>query len=344
MIKVGIIGCGSITKLRHAPEYSQNSEAEIAGFFDPRTDRAREMADRFGGKVYSSVEEMLEDYTIDAVSVCAANAYHAPITIQALKAGKHVLCEKPMAMSVDECREMIKAADASGKVLMIGHNQRFVPAHIKAREIIQSGEIGNVISFRTTFGHGGPEMWSADKSSNTWFFKKDIANLGVIADLGVHKIDLIRWLTGEEITEVSAFMCTLDKKDQTGKAIDVDDNAICLLRLKSGAIGTMTASWTNYGEEDNSTVVYCTKGVVKICSDKEYPVIVEKINGDKVFYKVGNIQTNDNQTKSGVIDAFIDSVISGKEPAVSGEDGLKAMQVVFACVESAEKGETVRII
>ena len=114
--------------------------------------------------------------------------------------------------------------------------------------------------------------------------------------------------------------------------------------MKNGSVGTMTASWTNYGEEDNSTVVNCTKGVIKICSDKEYPVIVEKKNGDKVFYKVGNIQTNDNQTKSGVIDAFVDSIISGKEPAVPGEDGLKSMKVVFACMESAEKGKTVKIL
>lgn len=115
---------------------------------------------------------------------------------------------------------------------MIGHNQRFVPSHQKAKEIIENGELGKIYSFRTTFDHGGPEGWSIDGKAS-WFFQKDQAFIGA---MGVHKADLIRYLLGEEIREVAAFVET-NAKTET----DVDDNSVCILKTESGIIGT--ASW-----------------------------------------------------------------------------------------------------
>ena len=159
-MRVAIIGCGSIARQRHAHEYSLNSNVEIAGFFDFVSERAQELAEEYGSKAYSSLDELLEDKSVDAVSVCVANAYHAETTIKALRSGKHVLCEKPMAISLEDCEEMIKEAERSGKRLMIGHNQRLTPAHRRAKEIIASGEMGKVLTFFSMFGHGGPESWS----------------------------------------------------------------------------------------------------------------------------------------------------------------------------------------
>src|SRR5699024_6641194 len=110
----------------------------------------------------------------------------------ALDAGCHVLCEKPMATSSAEAQAMIDAAEKSGRKLMIGHNQRFVASHRKARALIAAGEIGRIYSFRTTFGHGGPEGWSAD-GKNSWFFDKKRAFIGAMGDLGVHKADLVHY-------------------------------------------------------------------------------------------------------------------------------------------------------
>lgn len=154
------------------------------------------MIQQFGGRIYDSYNELLIDPSIKAVSVCTPNQYHAPISIAALNAGKHVLCEKPIATSVVQAEEMIQTAGKNKRFLMIGHSQRLVSAHIKAKEILMSREIGNILSFRTIFAHKGPESWSADKSKNTWFFKKQDAFMGAIGDLGdlgVHKADLIRW-------------------------------------------------------------------------------------------------------------------------------------------------------
>ena len=343
MIGVGIIGCGSIAKYRHAPEFASNPDSKIAGFFDVKKDRAKELAEKYEAKVYSSIEEMLSDRSVDAVCVATANNMHAPFTIQSLQAGKHVLCEKPMATSAEDAEKMISAAKKAGKFLMIGHNQRLAPAHIRAKEILKSGEMGKILSFRTAFGHGGPEYWSADKGLHTWFFKKNDAFMGAMGDLGVHKADLIRWLIGDEIDEVKAYVSTLDKVDDTGRLITVDDNAVCVLKSKTGIIGTLTASWTYYGDEDNSTVLYCGNGVMRIYDNPDFPIVVTKKNREKIFYKVGRIQTNEEQSKSGIPDAFVKSIITGVPPEISGEEGLAALKIVLACMESQEKGIAVKV-
>src|SRR5690625_2861309 len=113
--------------------------------------------------------------------------------------------EKPKATSREEAEQMIAAAEKSGTKLMIAHNQRFVSSHEKAREIIASGSIGKIYSFRTAFGHGGPEGWSID-GRDSWFFNKEKAFIGAMGDLGVHKTDLIRYLLGEDIVEVAGFV------------------------------------------------------------------------------------------------------------------------------------------
>ena len=119
MIRAAVIGCGSIAKQRHAHELSLRKDVEIAGFFDFVTERAADLAATFGGKVYSSVDELLDDESVDLVSVCVANAYHAEVSVKALRKGKHVLCEKPMAISEEDCQSMIEAARESGKRLFI---------------------------------------------------------------------------------------------------------------------------------------------------------------------------------------------------------------------------------
>ena len=343
MFKIGIIGCGKIAQVRHIPEYLEHPQAELAGLFDLNQARAQELGDRLNVKVYPTWEAMLADPAIDAVSVCAANHVHAEITIAALRAGKHVLCEKPMAVTPEDCENMVAAARKSGKFLMIGQNQRLTPAHQKARALIREGAIGDILSFRTTFGHGGPETWSMDPGKNTWFFDKKQAAMGAMADLGIHKTDLIQYLTGQTVVETTAKVVTLDKRGADGQLIAVDDNAICIYRLSGGTIGTMNASWTFYGAEDNSTVLYGTKGILHIYDDPSYSLKLVTAGGEKVLYELETIQTNDNQTKSGVIDCFMNCLTQNTPPEISGESVLPAMRAVFASLESSVTGKTISI-
>ena len=341
-MKVGIIGCGRVAQTRHIPEYGAHPGAQIAGYYDFNEKRARELAAVYGGKVYDSADALLADRGIDAVSICTANHTHAEITIKALRSGKHVLCEKPMAVSLEECKAMVHAAAENNRQLMIGQNQRFAKAHIRAKELLLADTIGKVLTFKTTFGHGGPETWSID-GANSWFFDKERASMGAMADLGVHKTDLIQYLLGQKVVAVTAQLLTLDKRYESGELIGVDDNAICIYEMEDGAIGTMTASWTYYGMEDNSTVLYGTKGIMKIYDDPEHSITVVLKNGERILYDIDKIQTNDNQTKSGIIDAFVDALEAGTEVPVSGADVLSAMEAVFACLESGREKRRIAI-
>lgn len=343
MLNIGVIGCGKIAQVRHIPEYAANENCTLTAFFSPNAKRAEDMAAKYGGKVYASAEELFADPEIDAVSICAANYAHAELSIKALEAGKHVLCEKPMAVTIEDCEAMLAAAEKAGKRLMIGQNQRLAKAHLCAKELLEQGEIGKVVSFRSSFGHGGPETWSISPGKDTWFFDKKRAAMGAMADLGIHKTDLLRFLLGQDVVRTTARLCTLDKRGPNDELIGVDDNAFCIYEMSGGAFGTMTASWTYYGAEDNSTVLYGTEGIMRIYDDPAHSIVVVKADGSRKFYDVEQIQTNDNQTASGVIDEFVAAVSEERPSILDAADVINSMKAVFASIRSAEEGRTVEV-
>lgn len=338
-IKVGIIGCGSIAKHRHLPEYFSNAHVEIAAVCDIVEERANKLGEEYKAKSFTNYKDLLADPEITAVSVCTPNYLHAEISVAALNAGKHVICEKPMATSLEEAKEMIEAAGKNNRKLMIAHNQRFVQSHQKAKQLIEKGEIGKIYSFRTAFGHGGPEGWSAD-GKESWFFRKNEAFIGAMGDLGVHKTDLIRYILGEEIVEVGAFVETSAKEDA-----DVDDTAVCMLKTESSIIGTLAASWSYVSKEDNSTVIYGEKAIIRLEDDPTYSLILQYKTGEVVKYELGGIQTNEEgkQTDSQVIEHFVNAILNDTEPQVTGMEGMKSLQVVLAALESNETKRIVKL-
>jgi predicted dehydrogenase len=345
MLNIGIIGCGKITQVRHAPEYAENPQCRLTAFYDFMPERAQEMAKIYGGKAYDSVDALL-DGDVDAVSVCVANADHASVTLKALGKGKHVLCEKPMATTLADCEAMARAAEEHGRTLMLGHNQRLAKAHAEARRRVEAGEIGRVISFRSTFGHTGPEGWTGQK--NSWFFDPKRAVFGALADLGIHKTDLLQYLLGEPIVSVKATFRTLDKKYPDGSPVDVDDNAFCIYRTRSGATGQMHVSWTFYGEEDNSTVLYGTKGILRCYADPAYSLIVEHPGGETERFALDALTTNREQTAggrttTGVIDTFVHSVLTGEKSVCDAREALRSMRVIFAAQRSALEDREIAI-
>ena len=348
MVRVGIIGCGRISQRRHVPEYAINKDAEIVGYYDRTLQRARDMAGRYGGRTYETIEELLADETIDAVSICIANRLHAEVTIQALNAKKHVLIEKPMATTVEDCEAMIKAAKANGKFLMVAQNQRFYTGHARAKELLEQGIIGRPLTFKTTFCHGGPERWLMESSKDpkpdyVWFFDKSVASMGVMADLGIHKIDLIQYILGERITEVTGKMLTLDKKDSKGNLIALEDNAICILKMENGVYGTLTVSWTDYGEDDNSTVIFGTKGLMRLYDNSEHTIQISTDRGDKIYYDLDRMEQDHNKKESGMIREFVQELESGEWTNEANELSVNAIRVVLAGFESSEKDCTIQL-
>jgi predicted dehydrogenase len=337
-LKVGVIGCGSIASRRHLIEYAANQDVEITAVCDVVASRAEEMALAYGAKAFTEYDDVLQLDEIDVISVCLPNHLHAPVSIAALNAGKHVLCEKPMATSIEEAEEMIQAARRNQKTLMIAHNQRFVASHQKAKQLIESGEIGKIYSFRTTFGHPGPERWSIDGRSS-WFFNKDQALIGALGDLGVHKSDLIRYLLGE-VVEVGAFVETSAKENT-----DVDDNAVAILKMESGVIGTLAASWSYVAGGDNSTIIYGENAILRLEDDRDHSLIVQYKNGEVVKYELDKIQTNEagGQTTTHVIDHFVDAIKNNKDPLITGEEGKKSLEVILAALDSNKTKKIVNL-
>lgn len=345
MLKIGIIGCGKIARVRHIPEYAENSNVELAAFYNRTFDVAQLYKNTYGGKAYATIEELLES-DVDAVSVLVPNIDHAAVTIQALKAGKHVLCEKPMATTLEDSLAMVKTAEEMGKVLLIGQNQRLAKSHVKAREIIQSGVMGEVIAFQTNFSHPGPEGWTGKQDS--WFYNKKVATFGVMADLGAHKTDIIHYLTGQRIVKTFAELATLNKKYPDGKPIAVDDNAFAIYTLENGAIGTMHVSWTNYGEENNSTIIYMEGGKIRCYDDDKYSLIVENADGTSANYILDMLTSNKEQTtggrtSTGVIDEFINRILTEKPSVLEGANIIESMKVIFANEISAKNSIIVNI-
>lgn len=340
-IRIGIIGAGKVVRVRHLPETQGNSFAEVGAVCDIVESRATEMAELYDATAYTDYKDMLQDESLDAIIVAATNTTHAEMTIAALEAGKHVMCEKPMATNLEDARKMIQAAKISGKKLMIAHNQRLEPANKKAREILESGRLGRVLTFRSVFGHPGCEDWAID-GEDTWFFKKDITGLGCLGDLAVHKLDLIRWLMGDEYSAAFALTGTLQKTYPEGGLIDVEDNALCLLKTEKGALGTVIASWT-YRKEENTTTFYCQNGIMELYGHPEFPLVIHYDHARSEYHKLAKKPSNVEQIKTGIVDAFVDAIVNDTEPIITGTDGFKALEAVLACLKASETGKLVEI-
>ena len=213
---------------------------------------------------------------------------------------------------------------------------RFDPVHRKAKELLDGGIIGDIITFRATMGNAGPENWSMEAGS-TWFFDKKKAAMGALSDLGIHKVDLLQYLTGQKVIETTAKVMTLNKHTATGAPITVDDNALCILRMSGGAVGTLAASWTVYGHECQSTCLYGTKGIMLIYNTPGMPLEVRDLSSKSTSYSF------EPQAKSGVIDEFVNALLENRDPEVSGREALTTMRVIFASIKSSEIDRTVGV-
>ena len=284
-LNVGLVGAGFMGKA-HSLAY-----AAMPMFFWPApaipvrkliaeaTDElARDAAQRFGFESFTSDwTRLVEDPAIDIVSIATPNHLHAEIAIAAAKAGKHILCEKPLARTAAEAKHMLDAVEAAGVTHMVAFNYRRTPAVALARQLIDDGSIGKILNFRGTY----LQDWSADPLSPlSWRFSKEIAGSGALGDIGTHILDLARYLVGE-IAAVNAMLQTYipERPRQSGGAdllgsggrqadaprgrVDVDDEVVTLLRFQDGAVGSLEATRNAYGRHNFLTFeIHGTDGSV----------------------------------------------------------------------------------
>ncbi|MCC6697068.1 MAG: Gfo/Idh/MocA family oxidoreductase [Candidatus Hydrogenedentes bacterium] len=337
--RAAMIGCGAIAQRLHVPDYAVCPEAEIVALCDLVPSKAKLLAERYapGAAVYTDYKKMLRNERIDGVTVALPNYLHAPVTIDALRAGCHVMVEKPMAASPAEAQRMIDAAKKARKVLMVNQSQRRFAPHRKAREIVESGILGKILHVTGMFGHEGPENWSPE---GKWFFRRKQARFGAMADLGVHKADIIRYITGKEVAEISAYTACLEKK-----GADVEDNFVSCLTFTDGTVGTLCASWTVKGMSASYTILHCSNGTLQVAIQEERALLARLINPECEIEFELPAPLNDYPGTWGldVSGGFVRAAMGLEEPFCTGEEGKRSLDIIFAAEKSALTGRSVRL-
>lgn len=347
-IKVGVIGVGNISN-EHIQAYLRNPDVELYAFCDINEDQLNKMGDKYGvSRRFTDMNDMLALPEIDAVSVCTWNAAHAPCTIAALNAGKHVLCEKPMSISKAYAEEMKAAAERNGKLLMIGFVRRFGNDCAILQDFINNDYFGELYYAKATYlrRKGNP---------GGWFGNKALSGGGPLIDLGVHVIDLVRYLMGKP-KAISVYGATFQKlgdrrniKEKvdyasTGKSdndiCNVEDLATGMIRFDNGAVLHIEASFSlNIKGPEGKIELFGTKAGAKL--DPELELYSEE-NGymTNVTLTAPTALSFDNLFKNE-IDHFVSCVKGEAECLAPAEDGVELMAILDALYESARTGHEV---
>ena len=348
-MKIAIIGCGTIANSAHIPAYMKNEEVEIKYFCDILLHKAEKCVEKYGcGTAVEDYHVVLNDPEIEAVSVCTPNKQHAFITIDALKAGKNVLCEKPAARVYSEALAMQQAQHESGKVLNIGVVNRFNSAVNRLREIIQSGDLGEIYhvyvcfrSQRSIPGLGGA------------FTTKEISGGGVLIDWGVHYLDIVMYCTGDpKATSVSAKaysklgvdmpnyvyegMWAEDTKDLNG-TYDVDDFVTGFVRTDGPTI-TFNGAWAqNIGIGESYIDFLGTKGGARLNYGGDFTVYTTSC-GSLVNFKP---KYKDEPMFQKEIDGFINCIKTGEKLPSHIDTVIKTAEMMQAMYDSSETGKEI---
>lgn len=350
ILRVGVIGTGNISHM-HIKSYLENPNVELYAFCDINETQLRFMSEKYGiTRVYTDMNEMLKLKELDAVSVCTWNSAHAACTIAALNAGKHVICEKPMATSEQEAKEMQEAAIKNNKLLMIGFVRRFGNDCEILNDFIKSDFFGELYYAKATYlrRNGNPGGWFGDKSRSGG---------GPLIDLGVHVIDLVRYLMGNPMP-ISVYGATFQKlfnrknirskKSYTSISAsdhdicDVEDLATALIRFDNGAALLVEASFSlNIKEDQGKIELFGSKGGAKLDPELE---LYSEMNGymTDVSLKEKTASNFDGLFQKE-IDHFVSCVMNGTKCAAPAEDGICLMKILDAVYESARTGHEVRL-
>jgi len=313
-VGVGVIGCGAIANSAHLPSYFRLPGSKLVAVADLDEERARTAAQKYRAEAwYTDYHDLLGRSDIHATSICTPPDTHSEITVAAAESKKHILCEKPMALSVSQADAMIDAAETNKVLLMMSYPFRFDPSFIKVSELLRRGTIGKPFMAHAVFGNTGP-------SPTTRFFWDPERGGGAVLDIGVHVIDLLRWLVGE-IKDVSSV--TWRSRD----GLAVEDNAIVSMTFDDGTLGTISVSWT-YPHVVCKAEFVGTRGMILAGLSTDLKLSLE---ATKVGRKLGVITVLTRRKRHYLqeIGHFIECVRKGRKPAVNGVDGKRSLETAL---------------
>jgi len=343
-IRWGVIGCGGIADRRTIPEgIIPAAGAEMVAVQDIAEDRLAEVAKKYGVPGYASVEELLADDSVDAVYIATPTFVHHEQTVAAARAGKHVLCEKPLAMTEQECQDSIVVCAEQGVKFGTNFMMRFHACHVAMREIIAAGDLGTPVFGRAELTCWYPPIEGAFRQT------QKLGGGGALIDMGNHCIDLLEFLFGARVERVACFTGHLVQDYET------EDTAVATLHFAHGAVGVVDnlfnvpdAAARNMLEVYGSRGSMVTQGTIGQGSTGSISAILE---GEMKGYDARQardagaaeqiIEPEVVNMYEAAIDGFCDAIVNDTEPPVSGEDGLWSHKVIDACYESARAGEVV---
>jgi len=334
-VRVGLIGCGDIGVLR-AQALAKSAAFRLISVADVDAQRASVLAARYKAAPDKDWAVMLRRPDVDAVVVSTPPDSHAEIAIAALQAGKHVLCEKPLARTAEECRQMMDAAKSGHRTLATGFNYRFYPSVMKAREFFDAGAIGDLDHIRSYAGY------SASAHRQGWLHDVGIMGGGTLRDNGIHLIDTTLYFFGDPV-DVQGYGTSL-----VWKFSGCEDNGFVLLRNSQGKIATLQSSWTEWTGYKFSVEIYGTKGCIRV---RCFPMITQVTTGglksgkrsrQSFYFPRVHFMEHLKSYRWIVLQSFVKefeefhAAIDGRKTSIaSGWDGLRAVDVAHrACLSS----------
>lgn len=331
-----IVGCGHIAK-KHAEALQNIEDARLIGVCDKIAANMEPYVLEFGAQSYNDLEDMLKNPSIDIVNICTPSGTHAPLARMAAKAGKHIILEKPMALTIADSEAIIAACKEYGVKLAVVHPNRFRPAVIELKQLLNDGLFG-------TLSHSDATVrWNRNQAyydQAPWRGTKSMDG-GVLMNQAIHNLDLMLWMMGP-IEEIQAFAATRIRN------IESEDVATAVVRFQSGALGIVEATTNIYPKNlEESISIFGEKGTVMIGGNHANwykHVAMENLPEDVVASMIARNEA-DPYGKPGhqaIIEDMIDAIRNNREPAITGEDGMNAVKFVIGILQAAEQKRTVR--
>lgn len=333
-MRLGIVSFAHLHAEGYINNLRANPEVDVIGFADDNPERGAHFARRYGIHQFDSYEALIAAQP-DGVVICTENARHRPVVELAAQAGVHVLCEKPLATTLEDARAMIEACERGGVHLMTAFPMRFNAPVIEAKRVMESGALGRIYGANTT-NQGKLPRYHSDYV-RAWFEQKDLAGGGAAMDHTVHLVDLLRWFLGCEVVEVYAQLNDILYREA---GVDVETGGLVMLTFEDGTFASVDCSWSkppSYPTWGGLTMeIVGETGLLTVDAFKQ----VTAVYGREERARWPYWGSDSNQA---MIDEFVAAIRDNRPPAITGYDGYRALEVALAAYTSAACGEPVRL-
>ncbi len=340
--KIAILGAGFITDIHMESYHRFIPEAEVVAVYARKIEKAKDFAAKYHiPKYFDNIDTLLAETDCEIVDICLPNFLHADACIKAAKAGKHIIIEKPLAVTLEEADEMIAECKKANVKLMYAEELCFAPKYERVRQLVKEGAVGEVYMLKQAEKHSGPHT--------DWFYDVNLSGGGVLMDMGCHAMEWFRWMLGNaKPISVYASMSTVLHKERTKG----EDNSIVIIEFENGVTAVAENSWAKHGGMDDRSEVHGTGGVIYAdlfmgnsaisYSKHGYGYAMEKAD-TTVGWSFTVFEEVFNQGYPHELKHFVDCVQNNKEPLVTGDDGRVVLEILYAAYASAGSGKKIML-